>query len=251
MFVSQHSSPKASLGQSTCQSTLDSLCWPRLRLNKGDTEADKDMGSALGTSGTGIHKGKNKKKDAKQQHLLAASEEGLPDKDESAANGPPQHTIHSVAEGRAFLEEEALIGSDEGLDLDVMAGALIQISAMKGMPATARYAVRSITLILAQLKLESISEVVANMMEKSFEALLAKTVEKVTDSLKDSIESLILEIRAASTNVATSATQIAAMTTLYRDALKNSLGLAGGANTMDVCVHAREGVKAQQLLIDM
>ena len=109
-----------------------------------------------------------------------------------------------------------------------MAGALIQISAMKGVPATARYAVRLIALILVQLKLESISEVVANTMEKSFEALLAKTVEKVTDSLKDSIESSILEIRAASTNVATSATQIAATTTSYRDALKKSLGLAGG-----------------------
>ena len=41
------------------------------------------------------------------------------------------------------------------------------------------------------IKLESVSEVVANTMEKSFEALLAKTVEKVTDSLKDSIESSI------------------------------------------------------------
>ena len=193
---------------------------------------------------------KNKKKDAEQQHSLAASEEGLPDEDEPAANGPPQCTIHSVAKGRAFLEEEVLIGSDEGLDLDVMAGALIQIPAMKGMTAMARYAVQSIALILAQLKLESISKVVANMIEKSFEALLAKTVEKVTDSLKDSIESLILEIRAASTNMATSATQIAATTTSYRDALKNSLGLAGGANIMDVRVRTREGVKAQQLLID-
>ena len=167
-----------------------------------------------------------------------------------AADGPPKCTILSVAEGRAFLEEEVLIGSDEGLDLCVMAGALIQISAMKDVPATARCAVQLITLILAQLKLESVSEVVANTMEKSLKALLAKTVEKVTDSLKDSIESLISEIRAASTNVATSTTQIAAMTTSYRDALKNSPSLVGRANTMDVCVCAREGVKARQLLID-
>ena len=60
---------------------------------------------------------------------MADSEDGLADmdKDTSADGGASQHTILSVAHGRVFLQKEALVNSDEGLDLDDMVSTLIQI----------------------------------------------------------------------------------------------------------------------------
>ena len=43
---------------------------------------------------------------------------------------PPHARLSVWWRGRAFLEEEGLIDREEGLDLDVMVGTLIQISLM-------------------------------------------------------------------------------------------------------------------------
>ena len=48
-----------------------------------------------------------------------------------------------MVEGRAFLKEEGLIDGEEGLDLDVMVGMLIQISLMTDIPARVSHVVHS------------------------------------------------------------------------------------------------------------
>ena len=82
-----------------------------------------------------------------------------------------------------------------------------------------------------QLKSEPVSKALVSTMEKRVDAMMAKTVERVTESLKDTIDSTVTEIQAVSTNMATSATQIAATTTSYRDALKSMLNVSDGTNT--------------------
>ena len=69
-------------------------------------------------------------------------------------NGPatreePKCVIHNVAEGRLYLEEEALLDLGEQLDLDTLAGTLVQVSLMEGIPALVSRAVRAVALILA------------------------------------------------------------------------------------------------------
>ena len=68
-----------------------------------------------------------------------------------------------MVEGRAFLEEEGLINWEEGLDLDVMVGMLIQISLMTDMPARVSHVVQLAVFILAQMKLESVSKAVLSV----------------------------------------------------------------------------------------
>ena len=205
----------------------------------------------------GVTKEKNKKQVAEQQDSMSHSEDGLldVDKDTSANGGASQCTISSVADGRVFLQREALIDSEEGLDLDDMVSTLVQISLMKGMSATARDVVQSVVLILVQLKLEPISETLVSAMEKRVDAMMAKTVKRVMESLKDTIDLTVTEIQAASTNMAISATQIAATTISYRDTLKSLLNALGGTNAMDIQLaprlQAREGIQARQVLLDV
>ena len=204
-----------------------------------------------------VTKEKNKKQIAEQQGSLAGSEDGMlgADDAESTVGSASQRMILSTADGRAFLEEEALIDSDEGLDLDAMVSSLAQISLMNGMSATARSAMHSVALILEQLKSEHASGTLIKAMEERVDAMMAKTVEKVTESLKGTIDSTVAKLWAASTNMATSATQIAAMTTSYRDTLRSSTNASGGASPMGTRLaprlQAREGVRARQVLLDV
>ena len=229
------------------QTMLDLLSRPKSR-------ATQKNATAVDPS---VMKEKNKRQVVEQWNSTSGSEDGLPDVDEdtSADGGASQRTIFSAVDGRAFLQREALISSNEGLDLDNMVSALTQILLMKGMSVAARDAVRSIALILAQLKSEPVSKTLVSAMEKRVDAMMAKTVERVMESLKVTIDLTVTEIRAASTNMATSATQIAAMTTSYRDALKSMPKVSDGANAVDVQLaprlQAREGIQARQVLLDV
>jgi len=207
-------------------------------------------------SGPGSSKDNSKQKKADRQNSRTASENApLEEVDPDTARAP-KCTILSVAEGQAFLEEEAFIDLDEGLDLDVMVGALIQILLTKGMPVAAGYAVRSVALILAQMKIDSVSEALVSAMETKIEGMLAKTAERTLRSMKELADVTTAELKAASTDVATSATQIVVTTTSYRDALKSipnpnpSPGPTAGACALDICIRAREGIKARQILVD-
>ena len=63
--------------------------------------------------------------------------------------------IHNVAEGRLYLEEEALLDLGEQLDLDTMVGTLVQVSLMEGIPVSVSCAVHAVALILTQMNMES------------------------------------------------------------------------------------------------
>ena len=79
---------------------------------------------------------------------------------------------------------------------------------------------------------------------------MAKATETAASSLRTLVDTTTVEIKAVSTDVVTSATKITASASSYWDAMKSTPGPGNGANTMDVCLRAREGVKARQLLID-
>ena len=222
MFAPSRSSPMAPTTRTARQTTLDTHSRPR-------PEATQKI---AGTVNPSVMKEKNKNWIAEKQGWLAGSEDGMlgADEAESTIGSASQHTILSTADGRVFLEEEALIDSDKGLDLDAMVSSLVQILLMNGMSATARDAVCSVVLILVQLKSEPVSETLVRAMEKRVNVMMVKTVENVMESLKGTIDSTVAELWAASTNMAMSATQITAMTTSYRVTLRNLLNVPGGAS---------------------
>ena len=179
------------------QTMLDAHSWPKLRTRKKDAD----------TGGTDAPKEKSKKKKPATRSTRADSEEERTDKGDTDGDETPKRTILSVAEGRAFLEEEALIDAGEGVDIDMMVSTLIQVSLMKGMSETASHAVRAVALILTQLKMEAVSEALVNSLEKKLANMVAKEAEKATSLIKGSLESTMVEIQAASTNMTASATQ--------------------------------------------
>ena len=155
-----------------------------------------------------------------------------------------------MAEGQAFLEEEGLIDQEGGLDLDAMVGTLTQISLMTDMLAKVSHMIRSVMLILVQMKLESVGEAMFSAMETRLEDMVAKATESAASSLRMLVNTMAAEIKAATANMATSAMQIAVSASSYWDALKSTPGPGNGGDTMDVRLRAREGVKARQLLIN-
>src|SRR6266481_4675161 len=82
------------------------------------------------------------------------------DEEPSDAGEPREHLdcmICNVAKGWAFLEEQALISSEDIMDMDSLVDMLIQVSLTKGMPPEVRCAMHSIAFILDQLKAEAIN----------------------------------------------------------------------------------------------
>ena len=62
-----------------------------------------------------------------------------------------------------------------------MAGSLVQISLLEGIPAPVRLAVRSVALILAQLKMESISDTLLEMMGPKVDAMVGKAAARLAE----------------------------------------------------------------------
>ena len=79
-----------------------------------------------------------------------------------------------MEEGRAFLEDKAIIDPAEQIDADVLAGALVQIALMDGMAPKASHVVCSVALMLAQLRFNT----AASSMLKKMEAKLDTVVDK-------------------------------------------------------------------------
>ena len=178
-----------------------------------------------------------------------------------------------MEEGRAYLEEEALIDPGEQVDLDAMAGTLIQLLVMEGTPGPVGLAVRAVALILAHMKMESVSEVLAKMMESRLDSMMGKAADKLVEDvqkqLKDMVgvlegtlgeatTSLAKELGKTAEGLSENATKIAESTGTYRDAL-TKMGPRGTTHTtvpahnsmLAPRVQAREGVKARQILIDV
>ena len=184
--------------------------------------------------------------------------------------------IRNVEEGRAYLEEEALIDLGQHIDLDAMAGTLTQLSVMEGTLAPVGLAVCTVcavALILAHMKMESVSKALVKMMEPRMDSMMGKAVDRLVEDVQKQLRDMVGELEGRLGEAATSlteglgktteglsenATKIAESTGTYRDAL-TKMGPQGTAHTMIPThnsmlaprVQAREGVKAGQILIDV
>ena len=152
--------------------------------------------------------------------------------------------ICTVKEGCECLEAAQLIEPEDMLDIDMLAGALAQLSLFPGMSWAVRDAVRAVAFLLAQATL-------VNADEASTERIVDHVVDRLMDVVKTATQAAIVEIKQASTVLSESSTQIAATATSYRDALKNTVaGPTAPTTPIDARVRVREGIKARQVLVD-
>ena len=113
------------------QTSLDSFSRPGTRLTRKEAQ----------TKGARATKSSSTQKDAdRQEQNEAPVVDHQEDDDTPAGQGPLQHIL-STEEGQAFLEEEAIIDPEEQIDVDVLAGALVQIALMDGMTPKVSHAI--------------------------------------------------------------------------------------------------------------
>ena len=113
----------------------------------------------------------------------------------------PKHMICSAEEGRTYLEEEALIDPGEHVDMDAMAGTLVQVSLLEGIQALVSLTVRKVALILAQMKMEFMSETLLKMMEPKIDLIVGKAADKLAEmgtAAKKTLEDLRAATQGAS-----------------------------------------------------
>ena len=152
--------------------------------------------------------------------------------------------IHTPAEARACLLDAQLIDTDDTLTHDTLAGALVQTSFFPSLSQVARDTIRSVAILLAQTKLADDGGVDA-------EGLAGCMMDKVAEAVKAVTQAAISEVKAASTTLTESSTQIMATTTSYRDTLKKmTVNPVAVAASMDTRVRVWGGVKARQSLVD-
>src|SRR6266481_6610638 len=122
MFTSRHSSPTAPMARITCRSTQmasNPLKETTSRANKKKGAVPTTVGGKRGTG----------KEPATSGGSPPTPEGALESADEEEPTEEPTCTICNATDAKAFLQEESIIGADEELDMDVMLGALIHISA--------------------------------------------------------------------------------------------------------------------------
>src|SRR6266481_2113807 len=244
MFASRHSSPTAPTARITRQSAQmasNPLKETTSRANKKKGAAPTTVGGKRGTG----------KEPATSGRSPPAPEGVLESANEEEPTEEPTCMIRNAVDAKAFLQEESIIGADEELDMDVMLGALIHISADQDVPLAARQAVRSVALILNQLKMDAVGHTLISMIEQRIDTLVEKVIERVMGTLKTAVDLMVAELKAASMTMSTSATQFSATTTSYRDALHDTpANTMAGTATLDVQIRAREGIKTRQVLLD-
>ena len=99
-----------------------------------------------------------------------------------------------------------------------MAGSLVQISLLEGIPAPVRLAVCLVVLILAQLKMESISETLLEMMGPKVDAMVGKAAAMLTE-IETAAEKSLKGLCTATQGVSDSTAKLTETSTNYRDAL--------------------------------
>lgn len=282
MFARSGSSPKAPPGKATKQTSLDLYSRPSTRLAKKEARAkgpgeaapdapsrpksSKEAGSsntvpvkgktkrrATGTRGAPWDPGSDHSEDSENATSQAArSEVGA---GESGTSQAPTRVIHNAEEGRLYLEEEALIDTDEHINLDTMAGALVQLSAIEGISTPVGLAVRAVALILAQMKMESVCETLLKMVEPKLDSIMGKAADKLAE-LEVAAETTIVGLRAATQGVSDSTDKLAETSTNYRDALLRHPPQPGPPNPpllphLPSRLKAREGIKSRQVLVEL
>ena len=128
----------------------------------------------------------------------------------------------------------------------MLAGTLVQISLFLGMSQATRDAMHAVAFLLTQVK-------PVDPGDMAVEGIVNQVVDKLTDVVKVTTQAAVAEIKSASTVLAESSTQFTATATSYRDVLTSKWppsNSPAGANTVDMRVRAREGIKLRQLLLD-
>ena len=130
--------------------------------------------------------------------------------------------ICTMAEGRACLEEAQLIDPEDVLYLNVLAGALVQISLFPGMSQVARDSVHAVALLLAQAfpvdSRGSATEEAARVVGAAREDLLSTTA-TVKAQLVSMVEDALKEIKLAARGLSDNSAKLTETTALYRDTL--------------------------------
>ena len=133
------------------------------------------------------------------------------------------------------------------LDADTLAGALVQIYFFLGMSQATRDAVHVVAILLAQVTPPC-------KVAMPTEDFVDWVVVKLAGVVKTATQAAIEEIKQASSALAESSMQIAALATSYWDALKNmpiSAAAPAPMASLNARVHAREGIKVRQVLVDV
>ena len=144
--------------------------------------------------------------------------------------------------------EAQLVKSDDTLDVNTQASMLVQISFFPGMSQAMRDAVSVcvVVILLAHVKLTSEAATPT-------EDFMDWVVVKLVGVIKTATQAAVKEIKQASNALAESSMQIAASATSYQDTLKNmpiSIATPVPTASLDARVHAREGIKVRQVLVD-
>ena len=130
--------------------------------------------------------------------------------------------IRTADEGRACLEEVQLINPEDVLDLDMLAGTLVQISLFPGMSQVARDSVRAMAFLLAPaLPVDSggsAAEEAARVVGVAQEDLLS-TMATVKAQLASAVEDTLKEIKLAARGLSNNSAKLTETTASYCDAL--------------------------------
>ena len=114
------------------------------------------------------------------------------------------------------------------------------------MSQAMRDAVCAVAMLLAQVK-------PSNEAATPTKDFVDRVAVKLAGVVKMATQAAVKEIKQASNALAESSTQIAALATSYRDALKNtpvSTATPAPMASLDARVRAREGIKVRQVLVD-
>ena len=243
MFAPNRSSPMALVGK-TKQTSIDLFSRPTTRQTK---KAATERGPSAAKPGS-------KQKDVDDQERSGDPEGACQEDDPSLIGQGLERTTLSAEEGRAYLEEEAFIEPGESADAEVLAGALVQIALMEGMTPKASHAVRSVALMLAQLR----SVTVGDSALESMETKVATLVRKATEKMEVAISNMTEVLKAAAQGLTDNTVKLTETTASYKDVLANAAPRRPPGHVAPVHppalaprLQAREGVRARQVLIDI
>ena len=204
------------------------------------------------------------------------------EEDNPATGKGSKHAICSPEEGRLYLEEEAFIDPGEHIDLDAMAGTLVQVSLMADIPVPVGLVVRAVALILVQMKTEppkanngtgttpsSSADAVTTKLEahvKAMQEVVVSVAVKMRESMieaamafqtqmETTAEKTLEGLHVVAQGISELMVKLTKTSTNYRNALLRQPPQAGPLNALR-SIHftprlkAREGVRSQQILID-
>ena len=242
-----------------------SVPWGKLPKPRG-----KGPCSAL-AKGHGVAKSSSKQKGADHCEQSGDLEGACQEKTNSLTDQDLEHATLSAEEGRAFLEEEAIIDSEERIDPDVLVGALVQTALIDRMTPKASHTVYSVALILVQLKLDSIGDSILKNVELKLDALVDKAAEKAAviagsqlpqmstlATVAREVQEKLTEVAASLAGMSGDTSKLTEMVTSYRDIVAH-MGPSGSPHQLPSLtrptplaprLQAREAVKVRQVLLD-